>query len=58
MQSKNSTVIDNEEDEEGGSVNLEELTKTQLMEYADGQGIELSMNMTKNEMISKIEAGK
>ena len=56
-QSQKSTIIDNEEDEEGGSINLEELTKAQLVEYAAGQGIELSMSMTKKEMISEIEAG-
>ena len=44
------------EDEEGGSVNLEELTKAELMDYAAGQGIDLNMKMTKADMIAKIEA--
>lgn len=43
-------------DEEGGSINLEELTKAELMEHAAGQGIKLNMRMTKANMIAKIEA--
>lgn len=43
-------------DEEGGSVNLNELTKAELMDYAAGQGIDLNMKMTKADMIAKIEA--
>lgn len=43
-------------DEEGGSVNLNELTKAELVDYADGQGIDLNMRMTKADMIAEIEA--
>lgn len=43
-------------DEEGGSVNLNELTKAELIDYADGQGIDLNMKMTKADMIAEIEA--
>lgn len=43
-------------DEEGGSVNLNELTKAELIDYAAGQGIDLNMKMTKADMIAKIEA--
>lgn len=43
-------------DEEGGSVNLGELTKAELMDYAAGQGIDLNIKMTKADMIAKIEA--
>lgn len=43
-------------DEEGGSINLKELTKAELMDYAAGQGIKLNMRMTKANMIAKIEA--
>ena len=42
--------------EEGGSINLKELTKAELMGYAAGQGIKLTMRMTKANMIAKIEA--
>lgn len=44
------------EDEEGGSVNLEDLTKAELVDYAAGQGIDLNMRMTKADMIAEIEA--
>lgn len=44
------------EDEEVGSVNLEDLTKAELVDYAAGQGIDLNMKMTKADMIAKIEA--
>ena len=44
------------EDEEGGSVNLKELTKAELVDYAAGQGIDLNMKMTKADMIAEIEA--
>lgn len=47
---------DEPEDEEGGSVNLENLTKSELIDYAAGQGIDLNMRMTKQSMISEIEA--
>ena len=43
-------------DEEGGSVNLNELTKAELVDYAAGQGIDLNMRMTKADMIAEIEA--
>ena len=43
-------------DEEGGSVNLNELTKAELVDYAAGQGIDLNMKMTKADMIAEIEA--
>lgn len=43
-------------DEESGSVNLNELTKAELIDYADGQGIDLNMRMTKADMIAEIEA--
>ena len=43
-------------DEESGSVNLNELTKAELIDYADGQGIDLNMKMTKADMIAEIEA--
>lgn len=43
-------------DEEGGSLNLNELTKAELIDYADGQGIDLNMRMTKADMIAEIEA--
>ena len=43
-------------DEEGGSVNLNELTKSELVDYAAGQGIDLNMRMTKADMIAEIEA--
>ena len=43
-------------DEEGGSVNLNELTKAELIDYANGQGIDLNMKMTKADMIAEIEA--
>lgn len=42
--------------EEGGSINLEKLTKAELVQHAAGQGIELNMRMTKVNMIAKIEA--
>lgn len=45
-----------EQDEEGGSVNLADMTKAELVEYAAGLGIELNMRMTKSEMIELIEA--
>lgn len=44
------------EDEEVGSVNLEDLTKAELVDYAAGQGIDLDMKMTKADMIAEIEA--
>lgn len=44
------------EDEEVGSVNLEDLTKAELVNYAAGQGIDLNMKMTKADMIAEIEA--
>ena len=44
------------EDEESGSVNLEDLTKAELVDYAAGQGIDLNMKMTKADMIAEIEA--
>ena len=44
------------EDEEGGSVNLKELTKAEILDYAAGQGIDLNMKMTKADMIAEIEA--
>lgn len=47
---------DKQPDEEGGSVNLNELTKAELIDYADGQGIDLNMKMTKADMIAEIEA--
>ena len=43
-------------DEEGGSLNLNELTKAELVDYAAGQGIDLNMRMTKADMIAEIEA--
>lgn len=43
-------------DKEGGSVNLNELTKAELVDYAAGQGIDLNMKMTKADMIAEIEA--
>lgn len=43
-------------DEESGSVNLNELTKAELIDYAAGQGIDLNMRMTKADMIAEIEA--
>lgn len=43
-------------DEEGGSVNLEEMTKAELVDYAAGQGVDLNMRMTKSQMIAEIEA--
>lgn len=43
-------------DEEEGSVNLEKLTKAELIDYAAGQGIDLNMRMTKADMIAEIEA--
>ena len=43
-------------DEESGSVNLNELTKAELVDYANGQGIDLNMKMTKADMIAEIEA--
>lgn len=43
-------------DEESGSVNLNELTKAELVDYANGQGIDLNMRMTKADMIAEIEA--
>lgn len=52
-------AADHEEDapdEEGGSVNLNELTKAELIDYAAGQGVDLNMKMTKADMIAKIEA--
>lgn len=52
-------AADNEEDapdEEGGSLNLNELTKAELIDYAAGQGVDLNMKMTKADMIAKIEA--
>lgn len=45
-----------EPDEEEGSINLEKLTKAELIDYADGQGIDLNMRMTKSDMIAKIGA--
>ena len=47
---------DDREDEEVGSVNLEDLTKAELVDYAAGQGIDLNMKMTKADMIAEIEA--
>lgn len=47
---------DDPEDEEVGSVNLEDLTKAELVNYAAGQGIDLNMKMTKADMIAEIEA--
>lgn len=44
------------EDEDSGSVNLEDLTKAELVNYAAGQGIVLDMKMTKAGMIAEIEA--
>lgn len=44
------------EDEEGGSVNLGDMTKAELVDYASGQGIDLNMKMTKADMIAEIEA--
>ena len=44
------------EDEEGGSVNLEDMTKAELVDYATGQGVVLNMKMTKSQMIAEIEA--
>lgn len=52
-------AADHEEDapdEEGGSLNLNELTKAELIDYAAGQGVDLNMKMTKADMIAKIEA--
>lgn len=46
----------NEPDEEEGSINLEKLTKAELIDYADSQGIDLNMRMTKSDMIAKIGA--
>lgn len=43
-------------DEEDGSVNLEEMTKAELVDYAAGQGVDLNMRMTKSQMIAEIEA--
>lgn len=42
--------------EDGGTVNLEDMTKSELIDYADGQGIDLNMRMTKAAMIEEIEA--
>lgn len=50
------TLPEAPEDEEGGSVNLEDLTKAELVDYATGQGIDLNMKMTKADMIAEIEA--
>ena len=47
---------DKQADEESGSVNLNELTKAELIDYANGQGIDLNMKMTKADMIAEIEA--
>lgn len=44
------------EDEQGGSVNLGNMTKAELVDYASGQGIDLNMKMTKADMIAEIEA--
>lgn len=44
------------EDEEGGSVNLGNMTKAELVDYASGQGIDLNMKITKADMIAEIEA--
>lgn len=44
------------EDEESGSVNLGDMTKAELLDYASGQGIDLNMKMTKADMIAEIEA--
>ena len=44
------------EDEDSGSVNLKELTKAELVDYAAGQGIDLNMKMTKADMITELEA--
>lgn len=50
------TLPEAPEDEEVGSVNLEDLTKAELVDYAAGQGIDLNMKMTKADMIAEIEA--
>lgn len=42
--------------EEEGSINLEKLTKAELIDYAAGQGIDLNTRMTKAHMIAEIEA--
>lgn len=44
------------EEEEGGSVNLGNMTKAELVDYASGYGIDLNMKMTKADMIAEIEA--
>lgn len=44
------------DDEEAGSVNLERLTKAELIDYAAGHGIDLNMRMTKSNMIAEIGA--
>lgn len=44
------------EDEQSGSVNLGDMTKAELVDYASGQGIDLNMKMTKADMIAEIEA--
>lgn len=47
---------DEPEEEQGGSVNLGDMTKAELVDYASGQGIDLNMKMTKADMIAEIEA--
>lgn len=47
---------DASEEEQGGSVNLGNMTKAELVDYASGQGIDLNMKMTKADMIAEIEA--
>lgn len=43
------------DDTQGGSVNLNDMTKAELVEYAETLGITLDMSMTKAEMIAAIE---
>lgn len=42
----------------GGEADLEAMTIAELVEYAAGLGIELSMTMTKAEMIEAIEGAE
>lgn len=43
-----------EEPGESGAVNFDRMNKTQLIEYAKGQGFDLDESLTKKEMIERI----
>ena len=45
-----------DDDKEAGSINLNSMTKAELIEYAEGLGLTLTNSMTKAEMIEAIEA--